>query len=126
MPQDEELTRDSTIALVSRITHPALVSGYFISKHKLANLQRYPYSVFSIGEATEIDQRIDEVAEQLDRAIEAPSLERMNEVLNLKQIRKSGCASPAMLSRLYTGRLKANDLEHLTERFQKIRQHMEG
>ena len=122
----EDLTREATMQLVGRITHPALVLGNFLNKYKLVNLQRFPYSVFSAEEEAEVKAVIDNVISRMEEAAADPSLDHMNEVLALKQVKKSACGSPALLSRLYKGRIKEGDLEHLKARFQELIQHMRG
>ena len=129
MPEeiDQRTRRDESISLLDRITHRNLVrSKFYKSDQKLINLRHRPASSLSPDEQAAIQTVIDRVTATLDAAIANPTIDTINAVLDLPEIKVYSFADRATMTRIRRRSPRDQDCLLLSQAFTQLRDHMNG
>lgn len=114
------------MALIERITHPNLALSKFYDIHKLSDVRRRPNSRLSSEAIATIERRVKDVVEELNRAIADPSIENVNHVLDLPQIKIRQFADRATMVRIRRRSPRKGDCLLLAKAFEKLRVQLTG
>ncbi len=108
------------MALIERITHPNLALSKFYDKQKIIDVRRRPNSSLSEEAVAEIEQHIQVVIGALDQAIADPSIENINRVLDLTQVKIKQFADRATMARVRRCSPREGDCSLLVEEFKTL------
>ena len=110
-----------SMALIERITHPNLALSKFYDKQKIIDVRRRPNSSLSDEAMAEIKQYVQAVIAELDLAIADPSIENINRVLDLPQVKIKQFADRATMARVRRRSAREGDCPLLVQEFKSLR-----
>jgi hypothetical protein len=115
----------ASVRLIDLISHPNLVRAKFYpNAQKLIDIRRRVGTFLTEEDRQQIQQVIDRVVVALNTAIDTPTVENINEVFDLPEIKIHRFADRATVARIRRRSVREGDCLLLTQEFISLREHL--